>query len=260
MTIPTESAKVAWITGGGSGIGATVALKLAQAGWQVAISGRNPDKLQLVADRHQNIAAFPLDVTDAAATETIVAALFAKYRRLDLALLNAGDYLPFGVADWDGTKFRQMIEVNLMGPVNGLSALLPRLQSLSGGHIALVASVAGYAGLPNAAAYSASKAGLIALAESIRPECEHLNIKLQLVCPGFVATPLTAQNRFAMPMIITADQAADALIAGLATNRFEITMPRRFALIMKLLRALPYPLFFAITRRILKRDEANPKT
>jgi short-subunit dehydrogenase len=118
------------------------------------------------------------------------------------------------------------------------------------GHIALVASVAGYGGLPTAAAYGPTKAALINMAESLKLDCDRLGIKLQLVDPGFVKTPLTDRNDFPMPFLMPVEDAVDALIAGLATQRFEIVFPRRFALLLKLLNMLPYDAYFALVRRM----------
>jgi short-subunit dehydrogenase len=118
------------------------------------------------------------------------------------------------------------------------------------GHIALVASVAGYGGLPTAVAYGPTKAALINMAESLRLDCERLGIKLQLVDPGFVKTPLTDRNDFPMPFLMPVEEAVDAFVAGLASDRFEIVFPRRFALLLKLLNMLPYGAYFAAVRRM----------
>jgi NAD(P)-dependent dehydrogenase (short-subunit alcohol dehydrogenase family) len=258
--VPSNADKIAWITGGGSGIGAAVATELARQGWQVVISGRSLEKLQAVAGADAQLAnrLYPiaLDVTDDAANQAVVAEVVKRFGRIDYAMLNAGDYAAFGAPDWDARKFRYTVEVNLMGVVHGLSALLPQLQAQGYGHIAIVSSVAGYVGMPNAAAYGATKAALINLAESLKPELELMAIKMQLICPGFIATPMTDRNDFPMPFRIPADEAARRIVAAMGSNRFEITMPRRLTWIMKLLRLLPYPLLFPITRKMLRR----PKT
>ena len=114
----------------------------------------------------------------------------------------------------------------------------------------MVASVAGYSGLPTAAAYGATKAALINMCEGLKLECDALGIKLQLVDPGFVRTPLTDKNDFPMPFLMEVDDAVDAFVAGLASPRFESVFPRRFALLLKLLRMLPYGLYFKIVRRM----------
>ena len=170
---------------------------------------------------------------------------------IDLAVLNAGTYLRFGAEDFSSSAFRQQVEVNLMGVVHGLDALLPGMLARQGGHIAVVSSLAGYCGLPKAAGYGATKAALINLCESLLPECRAAGVKLSVINPGFVKTPLTDKNEFPMPFLIPVEDAVDAIMRGLASGRFEIAFPRRFAWIMKALRALPYWLFFSLTRRIV---------
>ncbi|MBM3526439.1 MAG: SDR family NAD(P)-dependent oxidoreductase, partial [Alphaproteobacteria bacterium] len=145
------------------------------------------------------------------------------------------------------------VDVNLMGVVNCLAPVLASMRARRAGHIAIVASVAGYGGLPTAAAYGASKAALINMAESLKLDCDRLGLKLQLVNPGFVKTPLTDRNEFQMPFLMPIEDAVSALIAGLDSDRFEITFPRRFAFLMKLVNLLPYPGYFAALRRITGR-------
>jgi short-subunit dehydrogenase len=171
-----------------------------------------------------------------------------------LALLNAGSHRPVYADRFDAADFRELAELNLFGTVSCLAALLPRFIARRSGHIAIVASVAGYSGLPTASAYGMTKAGLINMAEALRPELSALGIKLQVVNPGFVRTPLTDRNEFPMPFLIEPEDAAAAIERGLAGGRFEIAFPRHFVLMMKLLRLLPYWLFFAVTRRLLPKD------
>ena len=140
------------------------------------------------------------------------------------------------------------VETNLMGTMHGLEALIPACLAARRGHIAIVASVAGYRGLPKAAAYGAGKAALINLAESLKFDLDRAGVKLQLVAPGFVKTPLTDKNDFAMPFLMPVDRAVDAMIDGLRGARFEITFPKPLARRMKLLRMLPYRLYFALVR------------
>ena len=127
------------------------------------------------------------------------------------------------------------------------------MQRRGSGHIAVVSSLAGYRGLPTSAAYGASKAALINMCEALRPELDAMGIKLQVINPGFVETPLTDQNDFEMPFLVTVDEATDQIMRGLASDQFEVSFPRSFAFIMKVLRILPNRLFFAVTRRMIKR-------
>jgi short-subunit dehydrogenase len=242
---------VAWITGASSGIGEALALRLARDGRQVAASARNGNALEALAQRAGGrIAAFPLDVTDATACAQRVAGIEAAHGEIGLAVLNAGTHRAMSAEDFSVETARLLIEINLMGVVNCLAPLLARMRMRGRGHIAVVASVAGYGGLPTAAAYGATKAALINMTEALKPDCDRLGIKLQLVNPGFVKTPLTDRNEFPMPFLMPVDAAVDALVAGLASDRFEIVFPRRFALLLKSLNALPYGAYFRLVRRM----------
>lgn len=239
-----------WITGASSGLGAAVARRLAAGGDRIVASARSGDKLDAIAAEHGNIEPLPLDVTDRDAVARAVAELADGDGLPDVAILNAGTYVPMGAGNLDAGGFREQVEVNLFGVVHMLEALLPRYLDLGRGHIVLVASVAGYRGLPAAAAYGATKAALINLAEALRLECGPRGVKVQLVNPGFVKTPLTDRNQFRMPFLMPVEKAAERLARGLRSNRFEITFPKRFTWQMKLLRLLPYRLYFAIVGRV----------
>jgi len=248
--------QVVWITGAGKGLGRAVALLLARRGDVVAASARTVADLDsLVAAAVAfggRIVGFPLDIADEQATLAAVDAIERELGPIDQAILNAGTHLPVAVAALTARPFRQLVETNLMGTVHGVAALTPRMVARRGGRIAVVASVAGYRGLPSAAAYGATKAALINMAEALRPDFARHGVVLQVINPGFVRTPLTDRNDFPMPFLIEADDAARRVVAGLASDRFEIAFPRRFALLLKLLRCLPYPLYFALTRRMLR--------
>jgi NAD(P)-dependent dehydrogenase (short-subunit alcohol dehydrogenase family) len=248
--------KTAWITGASSGIGRELALALARRGVTVAASARSRDALEALAAEagaepaNARILPTPLDVTDRAAVKAAAEAAIRVFRGPpDLVVLNAGTFLPMAAEIFDAARFRTQVEVNLMGTVHMLEALLPACLAVRHGHIAIVSSIAGYRGLPTSAAYGATKAALINLAESLKYDCDRAGVKLQLINPGFVKTPLTDKNDFAMPHLMPVEMAVARMIAGLQTRRFEITFPRRFTWQLKLLRLLPYRLYFAITRR-----------
>jgi short-subunit dehydrogenase len=238
--------KVAWITGASSGIGRALALELARQGGKIVVSARSADALAALAAENPNIAAWPLDATDASACEAAVAGIEAAHGKIALAVLNAGTHKPTPATDFKVADVRALVEINLMGTVNALAPLLARRTA----QIAVVASVAGYSGLPTAAGYGATKAALINMCEALKPECDALGIKLQLVDPGFVKTPLTDKNEFPMPFLMELDDAVAAFVRGLESDRFEIVFPRRFATILKFLRMLPYGLYFRLVRRI----------
>jgi NAD(P)-dependent dehydrogenase (short-subunit alcohol dehydrogenase family) len=242
--------KTAWITGASTGIGREIAMQLAARGVRVAVSARSAEKL---AGLGPGVLAVPLDVTDAAACQAAVESIEARLGPIDLAVLGAGTYTPVAIDRLDPGQFSHMMNTNYMGVVNCIAALAPRMIARGQGHLSWIASVAGYVGLPKAAAYGPTKAALINLAECLYPEMKLKGVRVSVINPGFVETPLTAQNDFEMPFLMKAGEAARRSIEGLASGRFEIAYPRRFVAILKTLRALPYPLFFRIiARSVLK--------
>ncbi|MCG7871253.1 MAG: SDR family NAD(P)-dependent oxidoreductase [Candidatus Thiodiazotropha lotti] len=249
-----STAPVAWITGGGSGIGRSLAHALSDMDWTVVISGRNREKLikTLESGGKQPIRQIALDVTDAQSVSGAIGEIEREYGRIDYAFLNAGDYSPMRLNDFDPLLFHRLNDVNYLGVVNCLAALLPGMKERAQGQILITASLSGYCGLPGAAPYSATKAALINLAESLQPELSQLGIRIRLINPGFVATDLTHKNDFKMPFLITPAMAANEIKDQLMSNRFEIRFPATFSWIMKALSWMPYRVYFALMRRLLK--------
>jgi short-subunit dehydrogenase len=172
----------------------------------------------------------------------------------DLCILNAGTHVGDSSTAFDPQHFERMMKVNFFGTVACLTAMMPAYLAARRGHIAVVSSVAGYRGLPYAAAYGASKAALINMCESLQPELAAHSVRLSIVNPGFVRTPMTDQNRFSMPFLMEVDGAARSMRRGLASGRFEITFPKRFTWLVKGLRLLPIALYLRLTRRLLRSD------
>ena len=249
----SDGRKVIWITGAGKGIGRALAKHYASAGWIVAASARTEADLGTLAEEvpNGNVKPFSLDVTDQAATAETVRRIESELGIVDMAIFNAGTHLPTNAEGFSVGEFRQLVETNLMGSVNGLEPIMKTFLARGGGHIAVVASLAGYRGLPGAAAYGATKAALINMCEALKPDLERSGVKLSLINPGFVETPLTAQNDFPMPFLIPVDEAVAQIVRGLERSNFEIAFPGRFAFLMKVLRILPDRLFFALTRQML---------
>ena len=247
--------RIAWITGAGKGIGRALARRLAADGWIVAASARTGEDLSSLAAECPTgrIHSFPLDVTDLALTEATVRNIEQQVGQLNLVVLNAGSHLPMSAETFSVDAFRRLVETNLMGTVNGLGQIVPAFIKRKCGHIAVVASLAGYRGLPTSAAYGATKAALINMCEALKPELEPHGVRLTLINPGFVETPLTDKNDFPMPFLIPVEEAVDRIIRGFERSGFETSFPRRFASLMKFLRVLPDPLFFALTRRMLPK-------
>jgi NAD(P)-dependent dehydrogenase (short-subunit alcohol dehydrogenase family) len=241
-----------WITGASSGIGRALALALARRGDTVIATARRADELRNLADeagrRPGRIHVAPGDVADAQGMQAVVAAAEGEVGPIDVAVLNAGIYLPVEGASFDAAAFRKCVDVNLIGVANGLAAVLPRMVAGGRGRVALMGSLAGYGGVPASAAYGASKAGLINLAASLRMDLAPLGVIVQVINPGFIATERNAANG-SLPFLMPLDAAVDRIVAGLETERFEIAFPRRFALMLKGLNLLPYPLYFSIVSR-----------
>ncbi|MES1942664.1 putative short-chain dehydrogenase/reductase [Salinisphaera sp. PC39] len=249
------SGRIAWITGGGSGIGRALALELANHGWRVAVTGRTRETLDEVAAAapEGTVRAVPADVTDLAATREAVRKIESELGPIDLAVLNAGVFKPFEAENFDAEAVNATMAVNYTGAVHGIDAVLPGMRERRSGHIALVSSVAGYRGLPLGAPYSASKAALIALGESLKFDFDRLGIRTSVINPGFVKTPLTAKNKFPMPFLMEVDDAARAMRKGLEKGRFEIAFPRPLVYGLKFMRLLPYALYFPLMRKATGR-------
>ncbi len=243
-----------WITGASSGIGLALAHHYAAAGHELILSARSAPALEkavatLPAGRAHAVA---LDVCDAAAVAAAVASIESGHGAIDLAVLNAGTYAPVAAAGFTTEAARDMMAVNYFGLCHCLEALLPRMLARGRGQLAAMSSVAGYCGLPYAATYAAAKSAVMRLCESLAPELTRAGVDLRVINPGFVATPLTDRNNFPMPFLVGAEDAAAIIARGLAGSGFEVRFPRRLAWLLRVLTLLPYPLYFALTRRMLR--------
>lgn len=245
---------IAWIIGGGSGIGAAVARLLAEKGWTVAISGRRVEKLAAVAAGNPAILPYPLDVTDINAIEATTAKVIAELGRIDLFIFGAAAWQPMDVGDYDFEKFSATVDTNYLGFVRLVGPVIAQMRKQGSGHLASIASVAGYFGLPRSAAYSSTKAGMINLLETMRTELAGDGIKVRMIAPGFVKSELTDKNDFPMPFLMETDDAAKRIVEGLTeSDRFEIAFPKRMVWLMKTVRWLPYPVFFAAMKKLLPK-------
>lgn len=240
--------KVVWITGASSGIGREMALQLARQGVKVAATARSRDKLADLASEHANISVFPADVTDVAALTAAVRQIEAGVGPIDLAILNAGVWTPMSVRQFDAKKVAEAMAVNFQGIVNGLEPLLPAMMKRRRGHVALVSSLAGHRGLPQASAYGPTKAAVINLAECLQFELPRHGIGVTVINPGFIETPMTEVNHFPMPFMVKADDAAARIIRGLKRGKYEITFPLPMVILTKLGRIISSRVYFFITR------------
>lgn len=243
----------AWITGASSGIGRRLALDLAREGYRVAASGRDSARLDALAREAEAlpgaIVPFPADVTDRERMAETVIRIEEKLGPVSLAIFSAGIYLPARGDGLEAASLLATFETNLFGTIHGLVPIVHRMQARGRGHVALVGSIAGLGGLPHGAAYGASKAALAHMAAALKFDLDRMNIRIQIVNPGFVDTPLTAGSKSAMPGLMTVDDTSRRIVAGLKTGGFEIAFPRRLAWAVKTVNMLPYGLYFGIMSR-----------
>lgn len=246
------TAQRVWIIGASSGIGAALALALLQRGAHVAVSARREEALQAVVAGQGEARVLAFDLTDDAAFSRAADVLFKAWGGIDLVVFCAGAYAPMRAWQIDPQEIDRLLAINLRAPMAAAAALIPRLLKQGNGALAFVSSVAGYRGLPKAAAYGPTKAALINFAETLYLDLAPRGLSVYLINPGFVATPMTAANDFQMPALISPQQAAEEIIAGFGRGSFEIHFPRRFTYWLKLLRLLPYSFYFALVRRFTR--------
>jgi NAD(P)-dependent dehydrogenase (short-subunit alcohol dehydrogenase family) len=246
---------IAWITGASTGIGRQLSIDLAKAGYTVAATARSVDKLDALAVETAGvkgkIVGFPCDLTDHTAVQKVVDEIERGLGPIVLAIFNAGNYFPARGEKLALDNFRKTYEINLFGVVNGLVPVVEHMKIRRKGQLAIVSSASAYGGLPLASAYGASKAALVNMAEALKFDFDKLNIRIQIITPGFVETPLTEGNKFKMPALMPVEAAAQRIEQGLKSGGFEITFPRRFTWWLKFVNLLPYPAYFAILNRFM---------
>ena len=246
--------KKIWITGASSGIGKALAIKFATEGWQVAASARRENLLQELNKNYTNIYSFPLDIKNENETKNIFQNIIGKFKTIDISVFCTGMHDPDAEKKLSSEKIREIMETNFFGTLNCIMAVNSFFREKKDGHIAIVSSVAGYRGLPAASGYCASKAALTSLAESLYFDFKRKNVKVSLISPGFIKTPLTDKNRFPMPMIKSPEYAAEKIFIGLTKkSSFEIHFPKSFTILLKLLKIMPNWLFFWLVERGVKR-------
>jgi short-subunit dehydrogenase len=241
-----------WIVGASTGIGAETARLMLARGARVALSARSADKLSSVAGgalAAGRAIVEPLDFTDESAVEAAWKRIVSAWGSVDLVLIVAGTHEEMRAWELTGAKARALLETNLHGVIGTVAAVVPTLLEQKQGAVGIVASVAGYGGLPKALIYGASKAALINFTEALYLDLHARGLGVYLINPGFVRTPLTARNEFRMPHLIDADRAAGEIVDGLERGEFEIHFPKAFSRQLKLLRLLPYRWYFAAIRR-----------
>jgi NAD(P)-dependent dehydrogenase (short-subunit alcohol dehydrogenase family) len=245
--------RTVWLVGASSGIGRATAALLHARGASVVVSARSREALDAFVGEHPGSEALPLDATDHAAMQAAAAHIVAAHGGIDLAMYCAGTYSAMRATEFRLDEALHHVRVNYDGALVMLDAVLPTLlaQAKAGkpAQISLVSSVAGFRGLPQSLAYGPTKAALINLAETLYLDLAPHGVAVSVINPGFVETPLTAQNQFKMPALLTPEQAAQEIVQGWEAGAFEIHFPRRFTLWLKAMRHLPYGAYFAAVRR-----------
>jgi short-subunit dehydrogenase len=249
-----EEKKVIWITGASSGIGKAVAIKFAENGWTVAASARRENLLNELKQINKNIHSFPLDVTDIDKCKIVAINIINKFKNIDICLFGTGMHDPKSEKKFNLDKIRQIMEVNYFGTMNSINSIYEYFSEKKNGQISIISSVAGYRGLPAAGAYCASKAALTSFAESLNFDMQMKNVRVSLVSPGFIKTPMTDQNDFPMPMIKSPEFAANEIFKGLTVKKgFEIHFPKAFTYFLKFLQILPSSLYFKLVSKGMKK-------
>ena len=250
--------KIIWITGASSGIGKELAVKFAENGWKVAASARRENLLNELRNINQNIYPYPLDVTKIEKCISTAKSIIQEQGGIDICVFGTGMHDPKSEKRFNLDKIREIMEINYFGTINSINSVYDYFSEKKNGQLSIISSVAGYRGLPAAGAYCASKSALISYTESLYFDLKRKNVKVSIICPGFIKTPMTDQNDFPMPMLKSPEFAADKIYAGLIhKNNFEIHFPKSFTFLMKIIQILPNWLYFGainLGNKYMKRD------
>ena len=250
--------KVIWITGASSGIGKALALKFANENWNVAISARRENILKEISESNENIKSFPLDVTDRSKCKEVFEQIKSHYGDVNICFFSTGTWNPKKEKDIDVEQMEDVFRVNFFGTVNAIKAVEEYFKNKKSGIITIVSSIAGYRGLPNSTGYGPSKSALNNLAESLYFDFGRYNVKVCLVSPGFIKTPMTDKNDFKMPFLKTPEFAADKIYEGLLKkNNFEIHFPKELTLTLKFFSLLPSKIYFYLVNKLTKFQKKN---
>jgi len=250
--------KIIWITGASSGIGKALAVKFAENGWRVAASARRENLLNELRNINQNIYPYPLDVTKIEKCISTAKSIIQEQGGIDICVFGTGMHDPKSEKRFNLDKIREIMEMNYFGTINSINSVYDYFSEKKNGQLSIISSVAGYRGLPAAGAYCASKSALISYTESLYFDLKRKNVKVSIICPGFIKTPMTDQNDFPMPMLKSPEFAANKIYAGLIhKNNFEIHFPKSFTFLMKIIQILPNWLYFGainLGNKYMKRD------
>ena len=249
-----EDKKIIWITGASSGIGKALAIKFAENGWIVAASARRENLLSELNQTNPNIYPFPLDVTEIENCKLVAKKIIDQFNNIDICVFGTGMHDPKSEKRFNLDKIREIMEVNYFGTMNSINSIYEYFSEKKNGQISIISSVAGYRGLPAAGAYCASKAALTSFTESLKFDMQMKNVRVSLISPGFIKTPMTDQNDFPMPMIKSPEFAANEIFKGLTSKKsFEIHFPKVFTCFLKFLQILPSSIYFKLVAKGMKK-------
>ena len=249
----SENQKKIWITGASSGIGKALAEKFASEGWRVAVSARRKEILDEMAS-NKNISSYPLDVTNQEQTSDVFSKIINEFSSLDVCVFSSGTYDPKLEQEINIKQNKFVMETNFFGVLHCIKSVEKYFKDRQDGHISVVSSIAAYRGLPNSSGYGPSKAALTNLTESLYFDFKKHNVRVSLVSPGFIKTPLTDKNEFPMPFIKSPEFAAEKIFNGLTKSKaFEIHFPKALTLLLKFLRILPYRIYLFLIDKGVKR-------
>ena len=245
--------KTIWITGGSTGIGKALAIKFASKNWNVAVSARRVELLNDLSNSYENISCFPLDVSDKEKCKEVFTEIKNKFENIDICFFSTGTWDPKKEKDIDLEQMQNVFQINFFGTVNCIKAVEQYFRDKRNGIITIVSSIAGYRGLPNSTGYGPSKSALNNLAESLYFDFKRYNVRVCLVSPGFIKTPMTDKNDFKMPFLKTSEYAAEKIYDGLVNkNVFEIHFPKSLTITLKLLSLLPSKIYFGLVGKLTK--------
>ena len=249
----SENQKKIWITGASSGIGKALAEKFASEGWKVAASARRKEILDEMSS-HENIFSYPLDVTNQDQIKISFEKIIEDFNGLDLCVFSSGTYDPKLEQEINVKQNKFVMETNFFGVLYCINAVENYFKNKKNGHISIVSSVAAYRGLPNSSGYGPSKAALTNLTESLYFDFKKHNVRISLISPGFIKTPLTDKNEFSMPFIKSPEFAAEKMFNGLTKSKaFEIHFPKALTILLKIFRVLPYKIYLFLIDKGVKR-------
>ena len=248
-----ENQKKIWITGASSGIGKALAKKFASEGWKVAVSARRKNILEEMAN-DKNIFSYPLDVTNQNQISETFSKIINDFGDIDLCVFSSGTYDPKLEQEMNIKQNKFVMDTNYFGVLYCINCIEKYFKDKKNGHISVVSSVAAYRGLPNSSGYGPSKAALTNLTESLYFDFKKYNVRISLISPGFIKTPLTDKNEFSMPFIKSPEFAAEKIFKGLTkSSSFEIHFPKQLTFLLKLFRIMPYKIYLFLIDKFVKR-------